>query len=72
MGVWGAAQAIAFGTGGLLGAVIVDQLRALMGQDAAAFQWVFGIEAVMFIVAALVATGTSLTRPKQSREVMQI
>jgi MFS transporter, BCD family, chlorophyll transporter len=72
MGVWGAAQAIAFGTGGLLGAVIVDQLRALLGQDAAAFQWVFGVEAVMFIVAALFATGTSLTRPKQSQEAMQI
>jgi BCD family chlorophyll transporter-like MFS transporter len=72
MGVWGASQAIAFGAGGLLGAVIVDQLRFIMGQDGIAFQWVFAIEAIMFVLAALVATGTSLTRPTQSRKAMQI
>ncbi len=72
MGVWGAAQAVAFGTGGLLGAVIVDQLRATFGQDAIAFQWVFAIEAMMFVIAALVATGTSLTRQTESRKAVQI
>lgn len=72
MGVWGASQAIAFGTGGLLGAVIVDQLRSIFGQDNLAFQWVFAVEAVMFVLAALVATGTSLTSPNQSREAVQI
>ena len=72
MGVWGASQAVAFGTGGLLGAIIVDQLRFIMGQDGIAFQWVFAIEAIMFVLAALVATGTSLTRPTQSRKAMQI
>jgi MFS transporter, BCD family, chlorophyll transporter len=72
MGVWGASQAVAFGTGGLLGAIIVDQLRSIMGQDAIAFQWVFAIEAVMFVLAALVATGTSMTRPVQTRKAVQI
>lgn len=72
MGVWGAAQAIAFGAGGLLGAVIVDQLRIQMGQDNAAFQAVFAIEAMMFVVAALVATGTSLARSSQSGKAVQI
>lgn len=62
MGVWGAAQAIAFGTGGLLGAIIVDQLRRTMGDDGVAFESVFAIEAGMFVLAAIVATGTSLTR----------
>jgi len=62
MGVWGASQAIAFGAGGLLGAIIVDQLRSMMGQDSIAFQTVFAVEAVMFILAAYVATSTSLTR----------
>lgn len=71
MGVWGASQAIAFGTGGLLGAVIVDQLRSRMGQDDIAFQTVFAVEAVMFILAALVATGTSLTRPNQIRKAVE-
>lgn len=71
MGVWGAAQAIAFGTGGLLGAVIVDRLRLSFGQDAIAFQWVFAIEAMMFVIAALVATGTSLSRPVQIRKAIE-
>jgi len=72
MGVWGAAQAIAFGTGGLLGAVIVDRLRLSFGQDAIAFQWVFAIEAMMFVMAALVATGTSLTRTTETRKAVQV
>lgn len=61
MGVWGAAQAIAFGAGGLLGAVIVDQLRHYMGQDNTAFQIVFAIEAIMFVLAALIATAAHIT-----------
>ena len=71
MGVWGASQAIAFGAGGLLGAVIVDLLRRQMGQDNIAFQAVFAIEAVMFILAALVATGTSLSRPSLSNKAIE-
>lgn len=63
MGVWGAAQAIAFGLGGLTGAVLVDQLRAFTGQDGTAFQIVFSIEAGLFVLAALVANGTTLNRP---------
>ena len=70
MGVWGAAQAIAFGAGGLLGAVIVDQLRSRMGQDSIAFQTVFAVEAAMFVVAALIATATHMTRQTQSREAV--
>ncbi len=62
MGVWGASQAIAFGIGGLTGAVLVDQLRAATGQDAAAFQFVFMAEAMLFIAAAIVAVGTTLAR----------
>jgi MFS transporter, BCD family, chlorophyll transporter len=69
MGVWGASQAIAFGLGGLLGAMIVDRLRTSMGQDAAAFQAVFAVEAVLFILAALVAVGTRVTRAVHPREV---
>jgi MFS transporter, BCD family, chlorophyll transporter len=56
MGVWGASQAIAFGLGGLIGAVGVDAGRRLMGADGPAFALIFGIEAGMFLLAALVAT----------------
>jgi MFS transporter, BCD family, chlorophyll transporter len=55
MGVWGASQAIAFGLGGLIGAVGVDAGRAMMGADGPAFALIFGIEAAMFLLAALVA-----------------
>lgn len=72
MGVWGASQAIAFGLGGLTGAVLVDQLRAITGQDAAAFQMVFSIEALLFVAAALVATGTTLIRPTGKEESMAL
>jgi BCD family chlorophyll transporter-like MFS transporter len=71
MGVWGASQAIAFGAGGLLGAIIVDQLRSMLGQDSIAFQTVFAVEAVMFLLAALVATGTSLSRQSSIGKAVQ-
>ncbi|MEO0500628.1 MAG: PucC family protein, partial [Pseudomonadota bacterium] len=68
MGVWGASQAIAFGLGGLTGAVLVDWLRAMTGETAAAFQIVFMVEAVLFIAAAMVATGTTLVRTQKMGE----
>jgi BCD family chlorophyll transporter-like MFS transporter len=52
MGVWGASQAIAFGLGGLLGAVGVDVGRALTGSILDAFTTVFSVEALLFFVAA--------------------
>jgi len=51
MGLWGAAQAIAAGIGGLLGAVAVDALRLVLAPDLA-FASVFAAEAVLFLVAA--------------------
>ncbi|MEE4153788.1 MAG: BCD family MFS transporter [Erythrobacter sp.] len=55
MGVWGASQAIAFGLGGLLGAVGVDIARAVLGDDGAAFQAVFAFEGALFVFAAALA-----------------
>jgi MFS transporter, BCD family, chlorophyll transporter len=70
MGVWGASQAIAFGLGGMLGAIIVDQLRGGLGQDGFAFQTAFAIEAVLFTLAALVAVGTTVTRERPVQEAI--
>ncbi|MEM8563032.1 MAG: BCD family MFS transporter [Pseudomonadota bacterium] len=53
MGLWGAAQAIAFALGGFLGTVAVDVMRLLMEQPAAAYATVFTVEAGLFLVAAL-------------------
>lgn len=55
MGVWGAAQAIAFGLGGLIGAVGVDIGRAAIGDTGGAYRLVFAAEAGMFLLAAWLA-----------------
>ncbi len=55
MGVWGAAQAVAFGSGGFLGALGVDTLRALTGDVPQAFALVFAAEAGLFVAAAALA-----------------
>jgi len=54
MGLWGAAQAIAAGFGGLLGAACVDALRIAL-TDAQAFGTVFLAEATLFIAATAFA-----------------
>ena len=54
MGLWGAAQAIAAGFGGLVGAGMVDLLRFSMS-DTQAFGIVFIAEAALFIAAAAMA-----------------
>jgi BCD family chlorophyll transporter-like MFS transporter len=55
MGLWGAAQAMAAGFGGLIGAAAVDVMRVVLGQDAPAFGAVFVAEAALFVLAALMA-----------------
>ena len=55
MGLWGAAQAIAFGLGGFLGAASVDLTRLVWDSPATAYGLVFAGEAVMFVVAACLA-----------------
>lgn len=56
MGLWGAAQAIAFGLGGLFGASAVDVGRRLLADDGAAFELVFVFEALLFLGAAAIAS----------------
>jgi BCD family chlorophyll transporter-like MFS transporter len=55
MGLWGAAQAFAFGLGGFLGAAASDLARYLLGSPAAAYGTVFAIEGLLFLVAAVLA-----------------
>lgn len=55
MGLWGAAQAIAFGLGGFLGTVAVDAARWLIDSPSAAYATVFTLEAMVFIAAAVIA-----------------
>ena len=55
MGLWGAAQAMAAGFGGLVGAAAVDVMRRVMVADAPAFGAVFAFEAALFVLSALLA-----------------
>jgi MFS transporter, BCD family, chlorophyll transporter len=55
MGLWGAAQAVAFGLGGLAGTFASDLARWLIGSPVLAYAAVFIGEAVLFVVAAALA-----------------
>ena len=55
MGLWGAAQAIAFGFGGLIGAAASDVARLILPTAGSAYALVFGLEALLFVLAALIA-----------------
>jgi MFS transporter, BCD family, chlorophyll transporter len=56
MGLWGAAQAAAFGLGGLLGTAASDVAHALLGEQRMAYAAVFGMQALLFAVSAAVAS----------------
>lgn len=55
MGVWGAAQGVAFGGGGVLGAFAVDAMRFVMADPVHAYATVFVAEGMLFLVAVAVA-----------------
>lgn len=55
MGVWGAAQAVAFGLGGLAGAVAADLARRIIGDTGSSFAVVFSAEALVFLISAALA-----------------
>ena len=56
MGLWGAAQALAFALGGLTGTLAVDLARWALGSATPAYTSVFFGEAILFIFAALLAS----------------
>ena len=56
IGLWGGAQAIAFGLGGLLGAGASDLARSIFTNPAFAYASVFFIEAMLFIASAYMAS----------------
>ena len=70
MGLWGAAQAIAAGFGGLAGAAAADILRRVMDSDATAFGAVFLAEAVLFVLAALMALQVMERRMQPSADLV--
>ncbi len=67
MGLWGAAQAIAFGLGGLLGTAASDLAHFLIASPGAAYAWVFAFEGLMFLVSAVMAWRVGLSRETTTR-----
>ncbi|HLG81954.1 MAG TPA: BCD family MFS transporter [Bradyrhizobium sp.] len=55
MGLWGAAQAFAFGLGGFLGTMASDVARFLLSSPSLSYSAVFASEAGLFVVAAAMA-----------------
>ncbi|MEO1421780.1 MAG: BCD family MFS transporter [Pseudomonadota bacterium] len=62
MGVFGAAQAIAFGVGSFLGTVAVDVARTLLPDLASAYGSVFIAEGGLFLIAAALAARLTLAQ----------
>jgi BCD family chlorophyll transporter-like MFS transporter len=60
MGLWGAAQAIGFAGGGLIGTALSDLARWIIGAPGPAYASVFAAEALLFIAAALLARHISV------------
>ncbi|MGJ3230851.1 MAG: BCD family MFS transporter [Oceanicaulis sp.] len=64
IGLWGAAQAIAFGVGGFLGAAAIDLARLAFADPRIAFALVFAAEALLFLLAARIAQGVEDHNPE--------
>jgi BCD family chlorophyll transporter-like MFS transporter len=57
MGMWGAAQAVAFGLGGFLGTAAADLARHALGSPLDAYASVFAGEAALFLISGVMAAG---------------
>jgi BCD family chlorophyll transporter-like MFS transporter len=62
MGLWGAAQAIAFGLGGLLGAAALDVARLALDSTVSGYAAVFIGDAILFLISAWLALGIARQR----------
>lgn len=71
MGLWGAAQAIAFGLGGFFGAAASDLTRVLFDHQGSAYGLVFATEAALFLFAAGLALrlGQTNATPRAQRSL---
>jgi BCD family chlorophyll transporter-like MFS transporter len=65
MGLWGAAQGIAFGAGGLAGAAGVDLLLAVTGVPEVAYGSVFAAEGGLFLLSAAIAARIAVKARRQ-------
>jgi BCD family chlorophyll transporter-like MFS transporter len=66
MGMWGAAQAVSFGFGGLIGAAASDLARWAIGDVGLAYASVFALEGALFLVSAAVAARIEPAAPRRA------
>ncbi len=71
MGLWGASQAVAFAMGGLLGTAASDFARWLIGTPGSAYAAVFVFEALLFVVAAVLAMNVGRSSALASASTMR-
>lgn len=64
MGLWGAAQAIAFALGGFAGTVVLDLARPFVASPGAAYGTVFALEAALFLLSAVLALRLAAPTPR--------
>ena len=75
MGLWGAAQAIAFGLGGFMGTVLIDVTRALFDAVVPAYATVFTFEALLFLMSAVIAARINAAddrRPEVKHDISMV
>jgi BCD family chlorophyll transporter-like MFS transporter len=70
MGLWGAAQAVAFGLGGLVGTAANDLSRYFFGATGIAYAAVFAAEAAVFLCAARLASEVAARRPRDGAAIL--
>ena len=70
MGLFGASQAIAFAAGGFLGTITADILKFFTQSNSASYGTVFGLEAALFIVSAVLALRIGSTQRSQTKPMV--
>ncbi len=71
MGIWGAAQAVAFGIGGFFGTLAVDFARMFL-PPFEAYSSVFAFESLLFVLSAVLAMRTLSPGQQAARTAMNI
>lgn len=72
MGLWGAAQAIAFGLGGLMGTMGLDLTRWLTGSLSTSYAAVFTFEGFLFLASALLAARIGMSHSSEKRNRLAV
>ena len=68
MGLWGAAQAVAFGLGGLIGTAASDLAHWIIASSGVAYASVFAAEALLFVGSALLAARIPMAEQHRSEQ----